>query len=212
MNAVLEANPMSARSVGIAVAIWLIVVFASATPPLKAQEAEIKKLQRDVAELKDVIRQREMAIIETKTQIDRLQRELLAAQATAKQLEAQNQDLLALIQKLQREIAAPKAAPKVNPPATDVKGVVLKVDAKDPTLLHLSIGSDSGLSVNHTLEVFRLKPAPRYLATVRVVDVAATSSVGRLVMPAGAKAPEIRPGDQVASQVLPDEPAPKEKR
>lgn len=197
---------MSARSFGRGIAI-LLVAFGIATPPVCAQQdaVTIKKLERDIAALKDQLKRREQIIIETKAQATRLEQDLLTAQALAKILQAQNRDLLALIQKLRREIPPPKQALALNSPAQDVKGVVLKVDAKDPSVLQLSIDSDHGIARNQTLEVFRLKPAPRFLGTVRILDVTATSSVGRLILPRGAKAPEVRAGDQVGSRLLSDE-------
>src|SRR5262249_27875790 len=56
-----------------------------------------------------------------------------------------------------------------RPPAEDLKGSVLETD---PTsgLVTISLGSDAGLQVGHTLEVYRTEPKPEYVGTIRIVD------------------------------------------
>src|SRR5439155_512641 len=82
-----------------------------------------------------------------------------------------------------------------NPPPGDVEGVVKKVD--ESGLVQISVGSDAGLARGHTLEVFRLKPAPRYLGQIRIVEVKRTEAVGRVV---GRPLGKIQKDDRVASR------------
>jgi RNA polymerase sigma factor (sigma-70 family) len=86
----------------------------------------------------------------------------------------------------------------------DVNGVIEKIDPQDPALLSISIGSDAGLAMNHTLDVYRLKPAPLYLGKIRIVNVTAQKAVSRACWqsPSGRVAPESRGHrDIVAAQV-----------
>jgi hypothetical protein len=73
------------------------------------------------------------------------------------------------------------------------EGTVTRVDA-DKKLVTISIGSDAGLQKGYTLEVYRLKPQPKYLGTVRVVEVRPTESVGQVE---GKEAVEV--GDHVSN-------------
>lgn len=85
-----------------------------------------------------------------------------------------------------------------NPPAEPVEGLVTKVDAKSG-LLTLSIGSDAGLEKGHTLEVYRLKPAAKYLGTVRILSVMPHEAVAQ---PGSRMADPVQIGDRVAGKVL----------
>jgi hypothetical protein len=89
------------------------------------------------------------------------------------------------------------APAKASPPA-DVEGLVKGVGADG--LVTVALGSDAGLSKGATLEVFRLKPAPKYLGRIRLVEVTATQAVGK---PVGRLAAPIQVGDHVASRIIP---------
>ena len=58
-----------------------------------------------------------------------------------------------------------------NPPTAFIKGKIEKVDPTDRTLVTISLGSDQGLQLRHTLEVYRLSPNPEYLGMIRIEDV-----------------------------------------
>jgi hypothetical protein len=103
---------------------------------------------------------------------------------------------------LRGETLADKTAPagpggRKNPPAENVEGVITKVDNQSG-LVVISIGSDAGVLRGHTLEVYRLKPTPKYLGTLRIVEVKPTEAVGKME---GSKE-EVQVGDQVASKIL----------
>jgi hypothetical protein len=90
------------------------------------------------------------------------------------------------------------APPKKAPP-DDVKGSVVEIDAKSG-LLTISIGSDSGINVGHTLEVYHLEPNPEYLGSIKIVDVHFKQAVARAVLPL--KTEKLRKGDVVASRIV----------
>lgn len=90
-------------------------------------------------------------------------------------------------------------APKKNPPADDIEG---RVKATDPRTgyITVSVGSDAGLSKGNTLEVYRLKPDPAYLGTIKIMAVQPNEAVGSPVEPRGRGA--IQVGDQVSSNIV----------
>jgi len=90
-----------------------------------------------------------------------------------------------------------------NPPPFYIKGTIVKVLPEDNSLVEISLGSDHGLAVGQTLEAFRKQPSPKYLGMVRIEEVTAHKSVGRLI-PSPYSAPVLlKTGDEVASQILP---------
>jgi hypothetical protein len=87
-----------------------------------------------------------------------------------------------------------------NPPSSEVHGSVKAVDAASG-LVTISVGSDAGLAKGHTLEVYRLgsaKTGPKYLGTIRVLDVRADQAVGK---PLGKLHDTIQTGDNVATKL-----------
>lgn len=82
-----------------------------------------------------------------------------------------------------------------NPPQDKIEGQVVKMSG---TLLQLSAGSDVGLKVGHTLELFRLDPKPLYIGTVRITAV---DPKGAVAAPQGKLLSEPQIGDQFASQI-----------
>lgn len=95
----------------------------------------------------------------------------------------------------------PNAVPqKGTSKATPVpqEGKIENIHPEDSNLVHISIGSDQGLKRDDALEIYRLEPAPRYLGTMRIVDVTAQTAVGRLL--GNVKQP-LRVGDRVTTSL-----------
>lgn len=70
-----------------------------------------------------------------------------------------------------------------NPPAQAVEGIVLNYDP-DYKLIKLSIGSDSGLQRDHTLELFRLSKIAaqsKYLGMIKIIKVTEKEAVAQPV-------------------------------
>jgi Skp family chaperone for outer membrane proteins len=86
-----------------------------------------------------------------------------------------------------------------NPPPDDVEGVITDTDAKTG-LVTISIGSDSGVNVGNTLEVFRIKPEPKYLGTIKILDAQAHQAVGKLT--AAPRYGQLEKGDIVATKIM----------
>lgn len=98
--------------------------------------------------------------------------------------------------------ALPKDPASPNPPPKFVKGVIERVDSTDKSLVRVSLGTDHGLKVNNTLEVYRMNP-PEYVGMIRIEDAHHHTSVGRLVRTPGTQPRAIREGDVVSSSLNP---------
>lgn len=103
-----------------------------------------------------------------------------------------------------------KEEPKIpNPPPFKVDAKVNRVDPKDGRLVEISIGSDAGIKIGHTLDAYRTEPQAKFLATIQVISVNVDRAVGRII-DAHAGREGVQAGDRVAAQITPDdEPAKK---
>src|ERR1019366_2631264 len=91
---------------------------------------------------------------------------------------------------------------QTTPPKVLLNGKVEKVDGDK---VQISIGTDLGLKKGQTLDIYRLKPAPKYLGMIRIVDANPGNSVGRLIRVGDAPAPVLREGDHVTSKLARDD-------
>jgi hypothetical protein len=87
------------------------------------------------------------------------------------------------------------AAKALNPPAAEVRGEVKAVEDKTG-LIQISIGSDAGLETGHTLEVYRLKPNPKYIGPIEIIEVRPKESVAKPIRNLGVP---VQLGDQVGT-------------
>jgi hypothetical protein len=174
--------------------------------------AEAARLRKETQDLLVVIKKREAEILVMQAKNKELRTFAALKERENQTLQERNEKLLddyqaVMRQKLEGEKGAEPAITvadgnRPNPPSVNVKGVIDRIDAKDPTLVEISLGSDQGLKKYNTLEVFRLNPRPEYLGTIRVVDVYNHKSVARMMRtPYAAARGPLRPGDQVASKI-----------
>jgi hypothetical protein len=159
--------------------LMVLTAAALAGDGSKADENELNKLREEVAKLREKAANAE---VEVKLLLDRNKR----LEERIAELEKDNARL--------RKEGAPARGPAKAAPE-GVEGLIKSVDEKSG-LVSLSIGSDAGLEKGHTLEVYRLKPAPKYLGQVEVVDVTPTQAVAR---PVGKARDAIQQGDSVSS-------------
>jgi hypothetical protein len=169
-----------------------------------------ERLQKENGQLKLVVADREGRVVTLSSQLrDKtdlamtLDRDLKFSQERSQNLLTRNQELEVTVANLQQG-GDSKAQPvsrdltALNPPARFVKGVVERVDGVDKSLVKVSLGSDHGLKVGNTLEVYRTNPN-QYLGVMRIEDAQYHTSVGKMIRTPGLKMPEIREGDTVAS-------------
>jgi hypothetical protein len=177
------------------------------------------RLKTENSELNNLIKKREDMIRSLQDDANRYRTEALANETKAK---AANERALALRDQLRElELARVREETKRstgsstttttsmrspdyrNPPAAYVKGVVKTVDAQDPAMGEVSIGSDEGLKEGNTLMVYRLGPQPEYVGTLVLRSVDHHSAAGKLLPSAtGGQRRGLKVGDEVASRMF----------
>ena len=162
---------------------------AALTAELNKSHAAYAELQKQDKQLQD---EKMQAVINYNSEHERNVRLLETFRQTSQKLELAEK-------KLQNLGSGVTVAESRNPPPEDVEGIILDTDVKTG-LVTISIGSDHGISVGNTLEVFRIKPEPKYLGTIRIVDAHATQAVGRLTT--APRYGALAKGDIVASKIM----------
>jgi hypothetical protein len=165
---------------------------------------DVKQRQRDVEQMRVLLRQE----TDTNNKLIKDNNELRdkMVQAEIDRQTAQNRatDLMRQVEDLARQLERARTsggagAPVVrgtNPPPEDVEGLIKRTDASG--LVTITLGSDAGIAKGHTLEVFRIKPLPKYLGQIRILSVSHKEAVGQ---PAGRLTGAIMVGDTVASRI-----------
>jgi hypothetical protein len=170
-----------------------------------ALEGELTRLMKENKLLQEELRQREKKIANDIERLKKATDQAVMAETTAKTLRERNIVLVKQVESLKKLAALeagkvqPKASAK-NPPKEQVKGTITAVQQNG--LVEVSLGTDSGVNVGHTLEVYRLKPKAEYLGTIIILDALKTKAVGRILKPQnGARQSPIQKGDEVASRI-----------
>jgi hypothetical protein len=168
--------------------------------------SELKRRQDEVAQLQQQLAGRDKQMIDLEKQKKELRDRAVTNEIENRSERERNQQLLAQNEVLTKELQRAQASGTGvggggdrNPPPEDVEGVVTEVDARSGYIT-ISIGSDAGLSKGNTLEVYRLKPDPRYLGTLRIIDVRSHEAVAQVVGGTGRRG-QIQKGDRVASNI-----------
>ena len=163
---------------------------ASLTDRINKLNATVAELQKTGKQLQD---EKMQAVINFNSEHDRNVRLLDQFRQLTQKAELMEKKLASL------GASAKDVAINRNPPPEDVEGVILETDAKTG-LVTISIGTDSGVNVGNTLEVFRIKPEPKYLGTIRILDAQAKQAVGRLTTPP--RYGLLEKGDIVATKIM----------
>jgi len=172
---------------------------------------ELQRRQQEVSAVMDRLNKAAVALAEEQKKGKQLQDEKMQAVINFNSEHERNVRLLENIRQLSQnyELAQKKLASlgvsakdvlvNRNPPPDDVEGVITDTDAKTG-LVTISIGSDSGVNVGNTLEVFRIKPEPKYLGTIKILDAQAHQAVGKLT--AAPRYGPLEKGDIVATKIM----------
>ena len=118
-------------------------------------------------------------------------------EARAKELELRQADLVAILNKHGLD-TDPKAHGDLAKTPPEVEGIVLEVD-KEGKFVKISIGSDDGLRKQHRLQVYRVKPLGKFVATIEITEVDPDQAVGRILPQF--KQGNIQEGDLVATRI-----------
>jgi multidrug efflux pump subunit AcrA (membrane-fusion protein) len=174
---------------------------------ITAQAGELDNRQKEVNYLRGQVARRDDDLRNKEKQVEDMRAAMVSAQLDARATHGQNDRLLALNERLSRELqeaqrasspalAGSSTGQKPNPPSEDVEGIVKKAEGD---LVTISLGSDAGIAVGNTLEVYRLKPDPNYLGTIQILAVRPNEAVGK---PVTRLRGVIQPGDRVSSNIL----------
>ncbi len=167
-----------------------------AVAALDTTQANLDKLTKEVEVLRKDIRTAQedrdkqfAVVVDTTDKIHQSEGELKRTKEREQQVAVQYAKLKALAQKYRWDQTGLEA------PA-DLHGKVLAVSAKD--LVEVSIGSDDGLKVGNTLEVYR---GSHYLGRIEVLRLDVDRAVGKILQ--DYKRGPIQKGDEVATHLLP---------
>lgn len=181
---------------------------------LAAQE----RMKKEVELLKTTVENREGVIIDLHAKLKTSQDLALALHRDLSFSQERNSVLVRRAQELEVQIAEliaaqsgkgnttgalPKNPLASNPPQKFMKGVVERVDETDKSLVRISLGTDHGLKVGETLEVYRLGPNAEYIGMIRIEDAHHHTSVAKMIRTPGTPLRTIREGDTVSSTLSP---------
>jgi hypothetical protein len=170
--------------------------------------AEIQRRQIELDSVKELLGKRDTRITQMEKEVQQARDAATENLIARKAMEERNGRLLTQLEQMAQEkqkadstgasrVAAAPGAPKRTVPREDVEGLVTQTDPDG--YLTLSIGSDHGLSKGNTLEVYRLKPDPKYLGTIEILQVQTDKAVAKPISrPNGV----IQRGDLVSSNIL----------
>lgn len=184
--------------------------FAQVQIALDEAVAELQKRREEATRLYEIIKTKDSQIADLTTERTNALNLRTQAEVAANTFRERAMQLEQTVQEQAREIQdlltrglerqaqrGPTAAP-IQPPA-DVQGVVKQVDGNAGLVL-ISIGSDAGLMRGHTLQLYRLNPAPLYLGQVTVIEVSPHEAIAKLLDPKAKK--QVQKDDIVASRII----------
>jgi len=175
----------------------------------------MERMKKEVESLKANIENREDLIVKLHAKVKDSSDLAMTLERDLRFSQDRNQGLLGRVQELERNVSEIVSGAKAetanalakdpyaaNPPAKNVRGTIERVDSKDTSLVSVTLGTDHGIKVGHTLEVFRLRPTPEYIGMIKIEDALPHSSVARLVRVPGVQPKQILRGDEVGSSLV----------
>lgn len=170
----------------------------------QAYKTDNSRRQSDTQLLRNTLKTEMDKSFKLEQEKNQMRDDMVTAQIAAKTLKDRNTQLENQLQDLARSLAQAKAnlgttgvaSKGANPPTENIEGQVTRSEGN---LVSISVGSDNGLTKNHTMEIFRLGATPDYIGRIRLVEVSAKGAVGQFINKPR-KAPQI--GDRVASRIL----------
>jgi len=170
-----------------------------------AAAAEAKRRQQEIAVFQKSLSQRDETIKRLQDLSKTVRDEKVHFQLAYQSQLDRNEQMLVQVelltkenQKLKTGVSGVAGRIPENPPPDDVEGLVKQLDAQSGYVT-ISLGTDAGINVGHTLEVFRLKPDAKYVGQIRIVAANHHEAVGKptTALRRGA----IVVGDRVANKI-----------
>ncbi len=169
---------------------------------------DVKTRQVDNDRMIVVLRERDTQIAKLVTDNKKEREDRVNAEIAQRVLQQTNEKLEERLRDAMREIvkrnqstgSTTTVRPNApNPPAENVEGLVSDID--NSGLMEITIGSDAGLKVGNTLEVYRIAAVPsqsQYLGMVRIRSVTANKAVAE---PVGRMSDKVQKNDRVGSRI-----------
>jgi len=132
---------------------------------------QLQKIRSDFEVKAAQARQLDETLHETRRNLD-------VAKERQKQLEKRVTDLSVLAQKSGIDIH--QTVPPENAPPPEVEGVVKRVESNG-RYVEISLGSDNDLRKGNRLDVYRMKPAAKYLGRIQIMEADPQQSVARIL-------------------------------
>ena len=164
----------------------------------KARTDEAVMLRKQLADARTQKEEAQRKEFEARQDLIELRGSYETLEARAKDLEQRQAELVAILE-AHGMSTNPKdhdVAARMTPP--QVEGVVLEVDPQGK-FVKISIGSDDGLRKLHRLQVYRVKPRGKFVATIEITEVDPDQAVARILPQF--KQGNIQEGDLVATRI-----------
>jgi hypothetical protein len=167
-------------------------------------QSEVEKLSKQAQTLTAHVADLNKRLDDQAKEVSTMRDRAVRAEIENASLKDRNDELARALEEREKALVKLKASPggatmptALNPPPGNVEGLVKNFDPSSG-LLTITIGSDSGITKGHTLEVYRLSPNGRYVGTMRIMDVRPNEAVGKMVSKPLAP---VQVGDKVASKI-----------
>lgn len=163
---------------------------------LKVEQDNLTELRKEDTNLRDDIRLANKATDEQLKKAQAMEDKYNIAVGQLKDLQARNEQLAGDVAKarlLLSQVGLKLESPANGQPPT-IRGEVLAVDKENHA--EISLGSDDGLLVGNTLEIYR---GDRYLGRLQVLETQPHRAVGKIIKEL--QQDVIRNGDQVATRL-----------
>jgi chromosome segregation ATPase len=165
---------------------------------LRVKETDV--LRETLKSVQDQANEYKLRQTELNDEIRVLKRELDTATKNNEQLRERAAVFSAKLRSLGQTADFEQLKGVAAPPA-DVEGEVDKVDANNRRI-EITIGSDDGLVVGHTLELYRFGADPKYLGKVKIISVEPDRAVAEVVGKT-VRGEKIQEHDIVATKIRP---------
>jgi hypothetical protein len=171
----------------------------------RVASSEAAQRQEEIKKLQGLLKDRESALVRLENLAKELRDQKVSFEMQSVSERHRNENLVHQLELVSKDLDRVKTGgdaavrPAENPPADEIAGLVMDVDSQSGYIT-LSIGSDAGLKVGNTLDVFRLTPDTKYLGQIRIVNLTAHEAVAKPT--AALRHGPIKKGDHVASKII----------
>jgi len=147
-----------------------------------ALQDQVVQLERDLTVAKNNnkdLRERAALLSAVRSELDLLKTELARPNAASPALKARTTKLASMISQGLRD---PEQVKVLEGAPRNLQGEITRVDAKG-RYVELSVGSDDGLIVGHTMYVSRTSPRPEYVGELTITSVEPDKALGVMTLP-----------------------------